>query len=230
MAKRPEKNSERVEVRLPYSLKQRFLRACERAGETPSEALRDAMADYILRIEQAGKPTQWETLTMKLIHNPLKAAGMTLASLAAFALMAAPSSADERLFASYDSNRDGQITDTEIETEVILALDTDQSNSIQLEEFVPISQRETITDKLTLTDAGNQEREIAVLIRVIDLSQPGKADLTDWGIASPIPIDLSDSEAIDLAQGLLKAMKAHSEGVPHGELGVPQQLIEVLRP
>jgi len=130
---------------------------------------------------------------MRLIHNPLKAAGMILASLAAFALMAAPSFADERLFASYDSNKDGQITDTEIETEVIAALDANQSNSIELEECVSISQRETITDKVTLTDSGRQEREIAVLIRVIDLSQPGEADFADWGIASSVPVDLSDS-------------------------------------
>ena len=214
MSNRPEKNSERVEVRATYTLKQRFLNACKTAGQTPSEALRDAMADYILRVEATGKPTFFQELTMKLIHNPLKTAGMALTSLAAFALIAAPSSADERLFSSYDKDKNGQITEAEIDAEAIAALDTDQSGSITLQEFTPISHRETITDKVSLTDTGSEKREIGVLVRVIDLSQPGEADFTDWGISAPIPIDMTESETEDFAKGLLRMMKAHSTGVP----------------
>lgn len=137
MDKRPEKNSERVEVRLPYSLKQRFLSACAKAGDTPSEALRDAMSDYIARIEQAGKRNAFQEFMMKLIHNPLKAAGMALTSTAAFALLAAPSSADERLFKALDSNQDGQLTATDAAPlgKVIFILDADCSGSISLDEF-----------------------------------------------------------------------------------------------
>jgi len=137
MSHRPEKNSECVEIRLTYSLKQRFLAACQKAGDTPSQALREAMADYILQVETAGKPSFFQELTMKLIHNPLKTAGMALTSLAAFALMAAPSSADERLFKALDSNGDGVLTETDTAPleEVIFILDKDSSNSITIDEF-----------------------------------------------------------------------------------------------
>ena len=141
MSNRPEKNSERVEVRATYTLKQRFLNACKTAGQTPSEALRDAMADYILRVEATGKPTFFQELTMKLIHNPLKTAGMALTSLAAFALIAAPSSADERLFKALDSNGDGVLTETDTAPleKVIFVLDKDGSDSITLDEFRTIA-------------------------------------------------------------------------------------------
>ena len=141
MSNRPEKNSERVEVRATYTLKQRFLNACKTAGQTPSEALRDAMADYILRVEAAGKPTFFQELSMKLIHNPLKTAGMALTSLAAFALIAAPSSADERLFKALDSNGDGVLTETDTAPleKVIFVLDKDDSESITLDEFRTIA-------------------------------------------------------------------------------------------
>jgi len=137
MSHRPEKNSERVEIRLTYSLKQRFLAACKRAGDTPSEALRGAMADYILQVEAAGKPNFFQELTMKLIHNPLKTATMALTTLAAFALVAAPSSADERLFKALDSNGDGVLTETDSAPleRVIYVLDADNSKSITLDEF-----------------------------------------------------------------------------------------------
>lgn len=138
MIKRPEKNSERVEIRLPYSLKQQFLAACTRAGETPSDVLREAMADYVTRVELAEKPTPLQEIIMKLIHNPLKAAGMTLASVTAFALMAAPSSADERLFNALDLDEDGAISAldlSEADRIVIQVLDADGSETITLDEF-----------------------------------------------------------------------------------------------
>lgn len=216
-----EKQTERLEVRLGVTQRDQFLAACKRAGDTPSDVLRAAMSSYIAKVQSAERKTLRQELTMKLIHNPLKAAGMALTSLAAFAMIAAPSSADERLFSSYDKDKNGQITEAEIDAEAIAALDTDQSGSITLQEFTPISHRETITDKVSLTDTGSEKREIGVLVRVIDLSQPGEADFTDWGISAPIPIDMTESETEDFAKGLLRMMKAHSTGVPHSQLIVP---------
>ena len=74
---------------------------------------------------------------MKLIHNPIKAAGMALTSLAAFALMAAPSAADEKLFKALDSNGDGVLTETDSAPleKVIFVLDANNSDSITLDEF-----------------------------------------------------------------------------------------------
>ena len=201
MSHRPEKNSERVEIRLTYSLKQRFLAACKRAGDTPSEALRGAMADYILQVDAAGKPNFFQELTMKLIHNPLKTATMALTSLAAFALVAAPSSADERLFKALDENGDGALTQTDsaIGDEVIYALDEDDSKSVTLDEFklysaygvmVAIDDLPSIRiseDSSELTDEERKARAKEVFLEQtlisIDLSQIGKVKI----VKEPMP-------------------------------------------
>ena len=213
-----EKKSEMLDVRLPFGLKQALVEACRKQGVTVSDTVRGLISEYVNATKAGHIHPKLKGIAMKIARNPLKTTGMTLASLAAFALMAAPSTADERLFASYDTNKDGQITETEIEAEVIAALDTNLSNSIELGEFALISYRETVTDKIRLTDAGSQAREIDVLVRVIDLSQPGQADFSDWGIAAPIPADLTADETSALARELLRLMKAHSGGMAHNQL------------
>lgn len=132
-----EKQSERLEVRLGPSLRDRFLAACQRAGDTPSAVLRHAMAEYVSSLDLAERKTLTQELIMKLIHNPLKMAGMALTSLAAFTLMAAPGSADEKLFKALDSNGDGVLTKTDNAPldKVVFVLDEDNSDSITLDEF-----------------------------------------------------------------------------------------------
>ena len=132
-----EKQTERIEVRLGVTQRDQFLAACKRAGDTPSDVLRAAMSSYIAKIQSAERKTLRQELAMKLIHNPLKAAGMALTSLAAFALIAAPSSADERLFNALDSNGDGILTmaDAAVADETISVLDRDYSGAVTLEEF-----------------------------------------------------------------------------------------------
>ena len=132
-----EKQTERLEVRLGVTQRDQFLAACKRAGDTPSDVLRAAMSSYIAKIQSAGRKTLRQELAMKLIHNPLKTAGMALTSLAAFAMIAAPSSADEALFKALDSNGDGVLTETDTAPleRVIFVLDTDDSDSITLDEF-----------------------------------------------------------------------------------------------
>lgn len=93
--KYPEKLSERLEIRLHRSAKHRFLDACKRAGDTPSDILRTAMADYVAEVERAEQKTITRELSMAVIRNPLKTlttAGLTLA--AALAFTATPSFAD----------------------------------------------------------------------------------------------------------------------------------------
>ena len=132
-----EKQTERIEVRLGITQRDQFLAACKRAGDTPSDVLRAAMSSYIVKVQSAERKNLRQELAMKLIHNPLKTAGMALTSLAAFALISAPSSADERLFKALDSNGDGILTETDTAPleKVIFALDTDDSDSITLDEF-----------------------------------------------------------------------------------------------
>lgn len=51
MTDRPEKKSERFEVRLPYTKKQDFVKACEDQGDTPSSAVRRFIDSYVRRAD-----------------------------------------------------------------------------------------------------------------------------------------------------------------------------------
>lgn len=93
----PEKLSERLEIRLHLSAKQRFLAACRRAGDTPSDVLRAAMKGYVETVEAAEQPNLTKELSMKLIHNPLKTLAALGTSIAAAVMFtASPSIADDR--------------------------------------------------------------------------------------------------------------------------------------
>ena len=93
----PEKLSERLEIRLHYSVKQRFLAACRRTGDVPSDVLRAAMKGYIETVEAAEQPSLAKELSMKLIHNPLKTLAALGTSVAAAVMFTAtPSIAEDR--------------------------------------------------------------------------------------------------------------------------------------
>ena len=93
----PEKLSERLEIRLHYSVKQRFLAACRRTGDVPSDVLRAAMKGYIETVEAAEQPSLAKELPMKLIHNPLKTLAALGTSVAAAVMFTAtPSVAEDR--------------------------------------------------------------------------------------------------------------------------------------
>ena len=93
----PEKLSERLEIRLHYSVKQRFLAACRRTGDVPSDVLRAAMKGYIETVEAAEQPSLAKELSMKLIHNPLKTLAALGTSIAAAVMFTAtPSIAEDR--------------------------------------------------------------------------------------------------------------------------------------
>ncbi|MEO9970254.1 MAG: energy transducer TonB [Hyphomonadaceae bacterium] len=93
----PEKLSERLEIRLHHSVKQRFLAACRRTGDVPSDVLRAAMKGYIETVEAAEQPSLAKELSMKLIRNPLKTLTTLGTSIAAVIMFtAAPSVAEDR--------------------------------------------------------------------------------------------------------------------------------------
>ena len=109
-----EKQTERIEVRLGLTLRDRFLAACKRAGDTPSDVLRAAMSTYVEVVELAERNTLRQELTMKLIRNPLKAASIAGAGLVATILFgAAPSMADDSFFDQLDKNGDGYLSSDE---------------------------------------------------------------------------------------------------------------------
>ena len=93
----PEKLSERLEIRLHHSVKQRFLAACRRTGDVPSDVLRAAMKSYIEKVEAAEQSNLAKELSMTLIRNPLKTLTTLGTSIAAVVMFtAAPSVAEDR--------------------------------------------------------------------------------------------------------------------------------------
>ncbi|GGY47235.1 EF-hand domain-containing protein [Parvularcula lutaonensis] len=110
--KRPEKKSESLEIRLPYSQKQAFMEACRERGVTASDVLRSFIADDLE--SQAAPPQEERTWSMTLKNNPLKtAASLAGAALAAAAFGAGASFADDEVFSAYDKNGDGVISYSE---------------------------------------------------------------------------------------------------------------------
>lgn len=106
--KRPEKKSESLEIRLPYSQKQAFMEACRERGVTASDVLRAFIADDLERSARAREPRSW---TMTFRNNPLKtAAGLAGTTLAAATFGTGISLADDEIFDAYDRNGDGAIT------------------------------------------------------------------------------------------------------------------------
>ena len=138
-----EKKSEMLDVRLPFGLKQALVEACRKQGVTVSDTVRGLISEYVNATKAGHIHPKLKGIAMKIARNPLKTTGMTLASLAAFALMAAPSTADERLFKALDSDGDGSISALDLnETDqiVIQVLDADHSETVTLEEFRLITQ------------------------------------------------------------------------------------------
>lgn len=110
--KRPEKKSESLEIRLPYSQKQAFMEACRERGMTASDVLRSFIAEDLEA--QAQDNSEERTWTMTFKNNPLKtAAGAASAALAAATFGAGVSFADEQSFERFDANGDGLVSYSE---------------------------------------------------------------------------------------------------------------------
>lgn len=138
-----EKKSEMLDVRLPFGLKQALVEACRKQGVTVSDTVRGLISEYVNATKAGQTHPKLRGIAMKIARNPLKTTGMALTSLAAFALTAAPSTADERLFKALDLDGDGTISAHDLnETDqiVIQVLDADHSETVTLDEFRLITQ------------------------------------------------------------------------------------------
>lgn len=203
--KGPEKQTERLEVRLGPSLRDRFLSACRNMGATPSDVLRAAMSDYVLRAEAAERQSLKQELTMKIARNPRKTLGMTAAAaLSAFLFAAQPSVADEELFASFDTDQDGVLTEAEVNPEVITALDKNHDGEVKLAEFKPYTVVESENDDIRGFPGEDPAREIRVSYSVIDLSEPGSASVNTWAATETIDVNAPEAE-VDAVFARLKA-------------------------
>jgi len=123
MTDRPEKKSERFEVRLPYSKKQDFVQACEDQGDTPSSAVRRFIDSYVRRADADTMKMavrslpklavrRWRQLFAVLI---IVCGFMMLAWFAfGFAIASNSKWKAKGLFAEYDKNKNGLIEVGEI--------------------------------------------------------------------------------------------------------------------
>ena len=101
MTKKPkEKKSEGLDVRLPYSVKKRFMAATKARGETASAAVRRFIEEYISETEAALSKPPLKEVAMTAQRNPLKTLAIAGTALGAMSLVALPSAADEAIFQS----------------------------------------------------------------------------------------------------------------------------------
>lgn len=138
--KRPEKKSETLDVRLPYSVKRAFMAATKERGETASSAIRGFIDRYVAETEAGKTPIPLQEVAMTLKKNRLKT--LTVAAgtaMGVFAFSAMPSAADDAVFEKLDRNADGVLTVGEIapghDAVIIELLDTDKSGDISKTEF-----------------------------------------------------------------------------------------------
>ncbi|MEL7481578.1 MAG: hypothetical protein AAGJ29_08450 [Pseudomonadota bacterium] len=157
--KRGEKKSETLEIRLPHSKKQAFMRACEEEGITASHAVRTFIDAYLRRHRRVKLKSFAQEMAMHLIRNPLKTAGttsaFTAAALATLFFSAQPSIAQSDAFTILDKNGDGVLSDADCEgvrgilDRVARSVDADNNGELSPEEFELL---EVISFKLSETN------------------------------------------------------------------------------
>lgn len=135
----PEKKSETLEVRLPYSQKRAFMAACAADGTTASEEVRGFVGRFL--DARAMKPGR--TIVMTAKKNPLKAAASLLAVAGAgFALGTNGASvAADPDFERLDQDRDGALSAREIAPNaaaLVAELDVDASGDVSEAELIAV--------------------------------------------------------------------------------------------
>lgn len=200
---RREKLSERMEIRLPYSDKRRFLDACRKAGDVPSDVLRTALRDYVARVETADHLSLAEDLSMKLVRNPLKSLGMAFAStVAAIGFAAQPSLADDLLFESYDRNEDGELAEGEVGRDIIELLDRDRSAAIDPSEFQPVTLFRETADIVHTRPNGEPDREVFYIIRKVGFAADGETELSVYSCSETMDVGASDQSVDEMLERL----------------------------
>lgn len=140
-----EKNSERLEIRLPYSKKQAFMDACENQSDTPSHAIRRFINSYIRRTDSDEIGHWFGALKRRL--RPVSLLALLVVSISGLAIWnsqkSEPNVIDKAaLFAAYDKDQSGFIERGEIATgandiHLFEVLNNDGDDLISLDEFMP---------------------------------------------------------------------------------------------
>jgi len=119
--RRPSKKSEMLEVRLDYESKQEFLAACQAAGRTASDVVREQIAAFVAQANAPMEPDHGHEAGRVLDFVPAQlrrkrwaAAGIGAVGLAmAVALPSAAAPGAKAPFEKLDRNHDGQLSPEE---------------------------------------------------------------------------------------------------------------------
>ena len=143
MTDRREKKSERFEVRLPYSKKHDFVKACEDQGDTPSSAVRRFIDSYVKRSDADTMKMAVRSLPKLALRRWRRVLGciFALASLyllSGFVWLLLTTSQLQQLFTVYDKNNNqvldlGEISESDEHLHRIL--NVDGVDGISVEEF-----------------------------------------------------------------------------------------------
>lgn len=112
------KKTELIEVRVSHETKREFLAACQRAGRTASDVVREGIDRFMAaeRFPAAPEPAAESRGVIRLIPRPMRrkrwlAAGAGAAALAVFAALPSAAAPDFRsVFVALDANKDGVLS------------------------------------------------------------------------------------------------------------------------
>ncbi len=199
MAKRQEKKSESIEIRLPYSQKTAFIEACREQGLSASEALRNQI-DFFMN--QNKKPRR-----LSLIGAPLNmlerhkkktftaVAGTATVMSLAFAM---PSAADNSVFKSFDRDGNGVLTAGEIsanDSAVFSILDKDKSGKITPDEFKQNAEVIDVRDSMVPSEEKGKPDVRVIEIERTSIKADGPDDVSIWVQKWAEEVDPNISEA-----------------------------------
>ncbi|MEO1476116.1 MAG: hypothetical protein AAFS13_07000 [Pseudomonadota bacterium] len=207
---RKEKKSEMLDVRLPYGLKQSLVRACKRQGVTVSDTVRRLISEYVDAAEASDSQPAIKEIAMKIARNPIKSLAMTTATASAFVLFAAqPSMAEDDIFASFDKNADGVLTEGELNWEILDLLDADDDQAVALSEFKWKAWSESTTDKVLAAGDGEPVREIAYIRYQVVFDGPKSVTSNRSVCSDTLALDASATDAAILLDSLKADCEAH---------------------
>lgn len=195
----PEKKSETLEVRLPYSQKRAFMDACAAEGTTASEEVRGFVGRFL--DARAIKPGRNLMMTAK--NHPLKVAAgaLTLAGVGLAMSANGTSIAGDPDFERLDRDRDGVLTALEIGPNagpLVAQLDTDGSGTVSEAELLGVGKRASI---VSVSATGQDDSDITIQGVRIDY------DLA----ASPVRVSVHErrtSVPADVAEARMKEIEA----------------------
>lgn len=144
------KKTERIEIRVADETKRAFTDACDRQGDTPSNAIRRFIDGYIRRAGNDQIVEGLRAIWRAIWRRRLPIATVTVAAAVLFStfIFAQPKAnevtldegpaVEADLFAEYDRNADGKLSPGEIsenDAPFQVALDVDGSGDVTLDEF-----------------------------------------------------------------------------------------------